>query len=202
MENFEKNVKITAMDHKLLTDHPEIIDLLQKAYSNEYLAWLAYKHASKFIFGPWRESIIQHFNDHADEEEEHADWVGNRLAALGEAPALDTKIIKRAGQFNGDYVKIIEFVMQLEGEAVALYSKMLPLLESHAAMRAKIEEFVITEQEHFEDFEKMIRIIPEMAKVAIDQDQPPQEESQQQLEAPQAKLEAPKPQLEVTTKDE
>lgn len=160
MVNFDSNVKITAMDSKLLDKHPEVISLLQKAYNSEFLAWLVYEHGMHFVFGPWRESIISHFEDHATEEEAHAKWVGERLAALGEEPVVDMRALKRVTTVSYDYAKLLEFIMQLEGEAVALYSKILPLLEEHAAMRAKIEEIIATEQEHFEDFEKMIRVLP------------------------------------------
>lgn len=151
------NVKITAMDNNLLQEHPEIIGLLQKAYNNEYLAWLAYEHGANLIFGHMREQLVKHFQEHADEEAEHARWVGSRLAALGEVPQLDMKIIKRAIMETTDLTEILHFIMQLEGEAVSLYSSILPLLEKNAAMRAKIEEFTATEQEHFEDFEKIAR---------------------------------------------
>lgn len=156
MASFE-NVKITAMDNALLQEHPEIINLLQKAYNTEYLAWLVYEHAAHLIFGHKREFLVTHFEEHAVEEEEHADWVGHRLAALGEIPRLDMKILKRANFDTIDTQEILTFIMQLEGEAVSLYSSILPLLEKHAAMRAKIEEIVAVEQEHFEDFEKMMR---------------------------------------------
>lgn len=160
MANFDSNVKITATDSKLLEKHPEVIGLLQKAYNNEFLTWLVYEHGMHFVYGPWRESIINHFEEHATEEEEHAEWIGQRLAALGEEPVVDMRALKRVTSVSHDFVKLIEFIMQLEGEAVALYSKILPLLEENAAMRAKIEEIVSTEQEHFEDFEKMIRVLP------------------------------------------
>lgn len=157
-----KNVKITKMDNDLLSEHPDIVKLLQKAYNNEYLAWLVYEHAAHLIFGPWRGAIIEHFEEHADEESDHADWVGDRLAALGEVPVLDMKILKRAAFTTTDYVEILTFIMQLEGEAVSLYSSMLPLLDNHAAMRNDIEGFIAKEQEHFEDFEKMIRMLPKL----------------------------------------
>ena len=162
MREFGENVKITAMDNKLLTEHPEIIGLLQKAYSNEYLAWLVYEHSVHFVFGPWRESIIDHFEAHAKDEEDHAEWIGGRLSALGEAPVLDMKVLKRVTSVSSDYVELLEFIMQLEGEAVALYSSMLPSLENHAAMRNTVEGYIEAEQEHFEDFEKMIRMLPEL----------------------------------------
>lgn len=151
------NVKITAMDNALLQEHPEIVGMLQKAYNNEYLTWLVYEHAANIIFGHMREQLVKHFQEHAGEEIAHARWVGGRLAALGEIPQLDMKIIKRSIMETTDINEILRFIMQLEGEAVSLYSSMLPLLDKNAAMRAKIEEFTATEQEHFEDFEKIVR---------------------------------------------
>lgn len=153
------NVKITAMDNTLLQEHPEIVSLLQKAYNTEYLAWFVYEHAAHLVFGFNREKLITHFLEHAEEEKEHARWVGEKLSALGEIPTIDMKTLKRAVFDYTDKEQILTFIMQLEGEAVSLYSSILPLLEKNAAMRAKIETFVETEQEHFEDFEKMLRDI-------------------------------------------
>jgi bacterioferritin len=162
MQGFD-NVKITAIDNKLLSAHPEIVDLLQKAYSSEHLAWLAYEHLKHMFVGHWRGDLYSHFSSHADEEEAHGEWIGEKLTALGEIPELDMAEIGRVAEFTGeDYATILDFIMTLENEAIVLYNKMIPLLQENAALRTQIENFATTEQEHFEDFEKFMRIIPEI----------------------------------------
>jgi len=153
---------LTAQDSQLQKEHPEIIELLQQAYNNEYLAWLAYQRGKHLIFGPWRENIISHFADHAAEELDHANYVADRLTSLGQMPMLDMKVLERA---NADIVSTqewLEFVILLEGEAVQLYGEILGLLENHPDMRNVFEGYVSTEQHHFEDFEKMLRNMPQL----------------------------------------
>jgi bacterioferritin len=156
---------LTAQDSQLLKEHPEIIELLQKAYNNEYLAWLAYQRGKHVIFGPWRENIINHFEEHAEEELDHSNYVADRLVALGEMPMLDMKALERANKDITSTKDWLEFTVLLEGEAVQLYGEILKLLENHPDMRNVFEGYVTTEQGHFEDFEKMLRNMPEiMAK--------------------------------------
>lgn len=153
---------LTAQDSQLLKERPEVIEMLQRAYNNEYLAWLAYQRGKHLIFGPWRESIIGHFEGHAGEELSHANYVADRLVSLGQMPMLDMKVLERA---NADIVSTqewLEFVVLLEGEAVQLYGEILQILENHPDMRNVFEGYVSTEQEHFADFEKMLRNMPQL----------------------------------------
>lgn len=168
MEGFDK-VRITSIDGKLLSEHPEIVEQLQKAYNDELLAWLAYEHLKHMFFGPWGDELRGHFSTHANEEKAHAEWIGGKLAALGEVPQLNIANFERINKFKGtDYKSILEFVMQLEGEAVSNYNNMLSLLSNNAALRTQIENYATTEQEHFEDFEKFIRILPELKSDATE----------------------------------
>jgi bacterioferritin len=155
---------LTAQDSQLLKEHPEIIEMLQTAYNNEYLAWLAYQRGKHLIFGPSRNNVISHFEEHAAEELDHSNYIAERLTALGHVPALDMQVLERA---NGEMISTqewLEFVVLLEGEAVQLYAEMLQLLENHPDMRNVLEGYVSTEQHHFEDFEKMLRNMPQLIK--------------------------------------
>ena len=69
-------------------DHKEILEILQQAYAEEWLAYYQYWIGAQVIFGPMRVTIKEEFEKHAKEELEHAEKVATRIIQLGEEPLL------------------------------------------------------------------------------------------------------------------
>ena len=69
-------------------DHPNLLDTLNRAYAEEWLAYYQYWVAAQIISGPMRETIQSEFIKHAQEELEHADKLAKRIIQLGGTPLL------------------------------------------------------------------------------------------------------------------
>lgn len=65
-----------------------VLDQLNAALAEEWLAYYQYWTAARMIQGPQRESIAAEFEKHAKEELEHADWVCQRIIELDGVPVL------------------------------------------------------------------------------------------------------------------
>ena len=71
------------------TDVKDLVNLLNKAYSDEWLAYYQYWLGAKLIKGPMKDAVAAELNLHATEELNHAVLVANRIIQLGGTPLLD-----------------------------------------------------------------------------------------------------------------
>ncbi len=69
-------------------DPKQVITLLNKAFSDEWLAYYQYWIGAKVIKGPMKESVIAELIQHSTDELRHADMVVNRIIQLGGTPVL------------------------------------------------------------------------------------------------------------------
>jgi len=69
-------------------DVGKLLDLLDKAYASEWLAYYQYWLGAKLIKGPMKDAVAAELNLHATEELGHAVLVANRIIQLGGTPTL------------------------------------------------------------------------------------------------------------------
>jgi bacterioferritin len=66
----------------------ELINLLNKALSDEWLAYYQYWIGAKVIRGPMKDAVIAELTLHATEELSHAELISTRIIQLGGIPVL------------------------------------------------------------------------------------------------------------------
>lgn len=69
-------------------DVDELIELLNKAYASEWLAYYQYWLGAKVIKGPMKDAVASELTLHATEELNHANLLANRIIQLGGTPVL------------------------------------------------------------------------------------------------------------------
>ncbi len=69
-------------------DVQEIIKMLNKALSDEWLAYYQYWIGAKVIKGMMKEEVIAELDQHAADELRHATMITERIAQLGGTPVL------------------------------------------------------------------------------------------------------------------
>jgi len=72
-------------------DINRVIELLNKAYADEWLAYYQYWIGAKVISGPMKEAVIAELLQHAADELRHADMVANRIIQLGGVPLINPR---------------------------------------------------------------------------------------------------------------
>ena len=81
---------MAEMAQKIIkVDKTELLDLLNIAFVEEWLAYHQYWLGARLAVGPMRDSIVKEFNEHAGEELEHAEMVAQRIIELGGTPILN-----------------------------------------------------------------------------------------------------------------
>ncbi len=63
-----------------------VLELLNKAFADEWLAYYQYWLGAKIVAGPMKDAVIAELMQHAADELRHADMVSNRIIQLGGTP--------------------------------------------------------------------------------------------------------------------
>ncbi len=66
----------------------ELIDMLNKALADEWLAYYQYWIGAKVVKGPMKDAVIAELTLHATEELSHAELIATRIVQLGGTPVL------------------------------------------------------------------------------------------------------------------
>ncbi len=72
-------------------DVQRVLELLNKAFADEWLAYYQYWLGSKVVAGPMKDAVIAELLQHAADELRHADMVTTRIIQLGGAPLVSPK---------------------------------------------------------------------------------------------------------------
>ncbi|MBP7867782.1 MAG: ferritin-like domain-containing protein [Acidobacteria bacterium] len=75
-----KGIEIVDMDVK------QLVEVLNKAYCDEWLAYYQYWIGAKVVKGPMKEAVIAELNQHAADELRHAGMIAMRIIQLGGTP--------------------------------------------------------------------------------------------------------------------
>jgi bacterioferritin len=68
-----------------------LIELLNKAFADEWLAYYQYWIGAKVVSGPMKDAVIAELLQHAADELRHADMVSTRIIQLGGTPVTSPK---------------------------------------------------------------------------------------------------------------
>ena len=68
-----------------------VLELLNKVFADEWLAYYQYWIGAKVVEGPMKDAVIAELMQHAADELRHADLVSNRIIQLGGTPLTTPK---------------------------------------------------------------------------------------------------------------
>ncbi len=114
-------------------DVDKLIGLLNRALSDEWLAYYQYWIGAKVVKGPMKDAVITELNLHAGEELGHAELISTRIIQLGGTPVLSPEEWLKLTNCGYDapadhYVEVI-LDQNIKGEqcAIKTYSTMLDI---------------------------------------------------------------------------
>lgn len=136
----------------------ELINLLNRALSDEWLAYYQYWIGSKVVKGPMKDAVIAELTLHATEELAHAELLSARIIQLGGIPVLspDEWLKKSNCGYEKPEDPYVEEVLNqnIKGEqcAIRVYSEMLDLTRTGDPITYNIILQIISQEvEHEED---------------------------------------------------
>jgi bacterioferritin len=81
-ETESKGRKMVGMDVN------KLLELLNKAFADEWLAYYQYWVGAKVVKGPMRRAVVSELEEHAGDEHKHAGMLAERIIQLGGTPIL------------------------------------------------------------------------------------------------------------------
>ncbi len=140
----------------------EVIQLLNRAYADEWLAYYQYFIEAKVIKGLMKDAAITELNEHAIDELRHANMISDRILQLGGVPLLNPKdwFEKTNCGYdapdNFDVVSILQDAIKGEQCAISTYSNLSDLTRGKDIVTYDIvNEILADEVEHEEDLQSL-----------------------------------------------
>ncbi len=152
-------------------DVQEVINLLNRAFADEWLAYYQYWLGAKVAKGPMKEAITAELLEHAADELRHADMIANRILQLGGTPVSTPEKWYEAtncGYDAPDDPNVTALLKQnIKGEqcAISVYQKMMGITKDADPVTYNMAlEILQDEVEHEEDLEALEEDIGMMVK--------------------------------------
>lgn len=143
-------------------DVDELVNLLNKALSDEWLAYYQYWIGAKVIKGPMKDAVIAELTLHATEELNHAEMVATRIIQLRGTPVLSPADWLKFTNCGYDapvdeYVEtILDQNIRAEQCAIKVYNEMLNITrEADPVTYNMVLTILSQEVEHEEDLQAL-----------------------------------------------
>jgi bacterioferritin len=140
----------------------EIINLLNRAYADEWLAYYQYFIESKVVKGIMKDAAIFELNQHAADELRHATMVADRIIQLGGTPLLHPNEWMKMTNCgydepkNFDVVGILEDAIKGEQCAIKTYSSIVELVKDKDIVTYDIVSQILGDEvTHEEDLQAL-----------------------------------------------
>ncbi|MCX6693605.1 MAG: ferritin-like domain-containing protein [Methanomicrobiales archaeon] len=152
-------------------DVERLVDLLRRAYSDEWLAYYQYWVGAKVVRGPNKEAAIQELIQHATDELAHATLLATRIIQLGGVPVTKPQewySLSNCGYAAPDDPFVLNVLDQnILGEqcAITSYNTLLALTRDGDPVTYNIVLGILQQEvEHEEDLQALREDIEVMLK--------------------------------------
>src|SRR5712671_6456009 len=142
-------------------DRAVVLKLLNEALATEIICTLRYKRHYYMAKGIHAESVASEFTQHAQEEQQHADQIADRITQLGGAPDFSPDGLtsrSHAEYVEGDSLEeMIKEDLVAERIAIDSYREMIAYLgDEDPTSRRMMEEILAKEEEHADDLANLL----------------------------------------------
>jgi len=151
-------------------DRDTVLKLLNTALATELVCVLRYKRHYYTASGIHAQAVAEEFLEHANEEQQHADQLAQRIIQLGGEPDFNPETL--AGRSHSEYVEGDDLVSMIrenlvaERIAIESYTEMIRFVgDDDPTTRRLLEEILGKEEEHADELQTLIeQISPEPRK--------------------------------------
>jgi len=160
-ERARAHMESGAVTDSYKADRKRVIDVLNEVLATEIVCVLRYKRHYFMARGVNSESVKQEFAQHAAEEQQHADWVAERIVQLGGSPDFNPEGLTRHSHSEyskGDVLlSIVREDLVAERVAIESYSEIVRWLgNDDPTTRRVIEDILKAEEEHADDMANLL----------------------------------------------
>jgi bacterioferritin len=160
-ERARRHMQSGAVTESYHADRAQVIKVLNDVLATEIVCVLRYKSHFYLSKGLDAEPARAEFLQHAGEEQQHADWVAERITQLGGEPNFDPKgLAERSHSEYGRHHSLTTMIQEdLVAERVAIesYSEIVRWLgNDDMTTRRIVEDILKVEEEHADDMANLL----------------------------------------------
>lgn len=160
-ERARKHIKNGAVTEGYQADRENVIRLLNEALATEIVCVLRYKRHYFMAHGIHSQAVAAEFQEHAGEEQQHADQIAERIVQLGGEPNFNPEGLTARSHAEyvegGSLVDMIKEDLVAERIAIESYSEMARYFgEKDPTTRRMIESILAMEEQHAEDLASLL----------------------------------------------
>ncbi len=139
-------------------DKQTLIDHLNQDLADELSAITQYITYAAKVTGPYRPQLSQFFLAEVADEQLHAQYLANKIVALGGEPTTQASPVPEARTNR----VMLEAVLAAERQATANYTRRAEEAEAFGdkGMAVQLEDMIRDESEHSEETERILRDWP------------------------------------------
>jgi bacterioferritin len=143
-------------------DRETVVRLLNEALATELVCVLRYKRHYYMASGIHAQAVAEEFQEHASEEQQHADKIAERITQLDGEPDFNPDTLTRRSHSEyipgGSLVEMIREDLVAERIAIDSYQEIIRYLgDKDPTSRRVMEEILAKEEEHAEDLKTLIQ---------------------------------------------
>ena len=139
-------------------DKQTLIDHLNEDLAGELSAIIQYLTYAAKVTGPYRPQLAQFFLEEVTDEQLHAQYLANKIVALGGEPTTQPREVPTAHTNR----EMLEAVLAAERQAIKDYTQRAKEAEAFGdkGLAVQLEDIVRDESGHSEETERMLRDWP------------------------------------------
>jgi bacterioferritin (cytochrome b1) len=131
----------------------ELIAHLQRWLGDKYAKDAAYRSFADRVRGPWRDSLVAHWQEHAGEERQHCYDLAMRIVGLGADPIQTYVKIPTAPANDVAFFKIL---LSMEMSSISAAEMTIKLAGANQSLKVMAENMMLTDQQHHDDLLRMM----------------------------------------------
>ena len=147
-------------------DVSELIDDLNRAYADEWLAAYAYNYMGQVVSGrPAAKHLAELLLDTSRDELEHQQELAERITSLGGKPLADVSKLVAASnagypappESERDFEAVVKTVIKAEHDAIEVYNQLAQKTHGKDPITYNLIVHILTEEvEHEDEFEMLL----------------------------------------------
>jgi bacterioferritin len=143
-----------APNPRPVVDRQTLIDGLNQDLAGEYQAILMYIHYSAKLTGPFRRELRAFFQAEIADEQAHAQFLSDKIAAMGGEPTTESRPVPHVNHAR----QMLDCALSAEVQAIAAYSTRICQAEAcgEIGLKVELENQLADETRHKEEIERII----------------------------------------------
>ncbi len=160
-ERARKQIMEGAVTADYALDRDQAIGILNEALATELVCVARYKFHYFMATGIHSQAVKSEFKEHAEEEQEHADWIAERIKQLGGKPEMNPATITAAAHSEykegSSLADMIREDLVAERIAIETYREIIQFFgEKDPTSRTLLEKILAKEEEHADDMADLL----------------------------------------------